>query len=436
MEADYYRPILVQSSDNALPVSPEYQAELKQSGAKAERCSHPVAPNARAGSGGAGLLWEFTLAATTVLTLIRVLKTTYMRVRTMNTPASILRVALTSFLLAVATAGSCFAADVSINGSRFLLDGHPWRAKGIDTETFITCAQHTTGKYTPLRQYWGSEKLDKMRSTFHIDTLRIYVSQTGLDPTSHVCGPEYKEEIVNATKLALSKGLVVILQLDWQTPTGEDKPLKDLLGMPDERTVRAWRNLAPAFAHDRRVMYELYVEPKEHWSEENLKRWAEGIQPVIDAVRASGAENILLFDGLDYGRITRGMPGRFHDKLPNRSGFVVDTQFTAAFKSVQDWDQAFGQVAEKYPTIMAGFTYNNWSGCLNGVNPEEVVMQHFNYLKSKNIGIIMWGDYPETLWHGYNPDDLTSYKNFTGCQDHTYTGLRGGPGELFSKYQP
>jgi hypothetical protein len=328
------------------------------------------------------------------------------------------------------------AQNITIQGNAFYKDGHPWRAKGIDTETFITCSQHISGKYTPLRKYWGSEKLEKIRANFHIDTLRIYVSQIGLDLHAAVCGADYKDEIVEATRLALSKGLVVILQLDWQTPTGEDKPLKDLLGMPDERTVRAWQNLAPAFAKDQRVMYELFVEPKEHGSEENLQRWARGIQPVINAVRATGAQNIILLDGLDYGRVTRGMPGRLHDPLPDRLGFVVDTQFTAPFKSVQDWDKAFGQVADKYPTIMAGYTYNNWSGCLEGANPTQVVMQHFNYLKSKNIGIVLWGDYPETLWHDYDPDNLTSYKNWTGCQPHTYTGLRGGPGELFSRNQP
>jgi endoglucanase len=338
--------------------------------------------------------------------------------------------------LLILSPAAAFAQDVTLHGRLFYKDGHPWRAKGIDTETFITCAQHTTGKYTALRTYWDAAKLDQLRAEFHIDTLRIYVSQIGLDPTSGVCGADYREEIVSAAKLALSKGLVVILQLDWQTPTGEDKPLKDLLGLPDEHTVRAWRNLAPAFAHDRRVMYELFVEPKLHWSEENLALWTRGIQPVIDAVRATGAENIILLDGLDYGRITRGMPGRFHDPLPDRWGFAVDTQFTAAFKSPKDWDQAFGQVAEKYPTIMAGFTYNNWSGCLPGAAPEQLVTEHFNYLKSKNIGIVLWGDYPETLWHGYDPSNLTSYKDFTGCQDHSYTGPRGGPGEVFARYQP
>lgn len=328
----------------------------------------------------------------------------------------------------------CSASEVGLRGNIFLLDGVPWRPKGIDTETFITCAQHTSGKYTDLRKYWGAAKLDKMRSIFHIDTVRLYVSQIGLDPAGGICGAEYREEIVEAVKLVLSKGLVAIIQMDWQTPTGEGKPLKELLGMPDERTVRAWRNLAPAFAHDRRVMYELFVEPKEHWSDGTIDKWSRGIQPVIDAVRGAGAENIILLDGLDYGRVTHGLAGKFHDPLPDRWAFVVDPQFTSAFKSRLDWDRAFGQVADAYPTLMAGYTYNNWSGCIEGADAEELVAGFFTYLKSKNIGIVLWGDYPETLWHGYDPGDLTSYRNFTGCQDHSYTGPRGGPGEMFARF--
>jgi hypothetical protein len=56
MEVGYYRPILVQSSVDALPVSPEYQTDLKQLPAKADRGGHLVALERRAAFCGTGFL--------------------------------------------------------------------------------------------------------------------------------------------------------------------------------------------------------------------------------------------------------------------------------------------------------------------------------------------------------------------------------------------
>ncbi len=262
------------------------------------------------------------------------------------------------------------------------------------------------------------------------------MSQQGLDPKSEIFCPDYKDEIVSAVKLAKQYGFTAIISMNWQedwgTPNGDYKPQKDLLGMPDDQTMRAWQNLAPAFAHDGNVMYELFSEAKEWPSDASRSKWGAGIQPVINAVRAVGAQNIILLDGLNYGRATKGMAQLFHDHVLNRWAFVVDPQFTDDFKTPQAWEDAFGKVANTYPTLAIGFNMTDRGNCLESRSPNEVVPSLFNYLKSKGIGLLAWGQLPETLWHGHNPDDLTNYAHFTACHDKSNSGA----GELFAKWNP
>jgi endoglucanase len=78
--------------------------------------------------------------------------------------------------------------QITIQGKTFYKDGKPWLPKGIDVETFA--------KPRPLRakdkwamgtrNWWGAPELNAIRSNLRVDTLRITISQAGLDPQSPI----------------------------------------------------------------------------------------------------------------------------------------------------------------------------------------------------------------------------------------------------------
>jgi hypothetical protein len=325
------------------------------------------------------------------------------------------------------------AQKISIRGNQFIKNGVVWRAKGVDIEAFITCTSAIRGAVVPsLRRQWGPSELSELRAVFHIDTIRFQVSQVGVDPKGGLCDASYTAEIRAAVALARRMGFVVILSMDWQAPTGVYKPAPQLRGIPDEQTVRAWQALAPLFAADDGVLYELFVEPKEPNAEGGPSDWAAGIQPVIDAVRAVAARKVLLLDGLNFARSTAGLDRLVRDTIPNGWGFVVDPQFRAGYTMPSQWDDKFGNASRTRATLAAGWNFNPKNGCVPGVTTPKTAESLLAYLKARRIGLIAWGDFPGNLWRDNDIRALSTYSSFTGCHD----GSASGAGEIFAKWAP
>jgi hypothetical protein len=103
--------------------------------------------------------------------------------------------------------------------------------------------------------------------------------------------------------------IVVVIDLHWSAPgrqlaTGQQQ-------MADaDHSVRFWQEVASAFRNDPNVIFELYNEPHAiTWScwrdgcavpagRATPAYQAAGMQQLVDAVRATGARNPLVLDGL------------------------------------------------------------------------------------------------------------------------------------------
>jgi hypothetical protein len=117
----------------------------------------------------------------------------------------------------------------------------------------------------------------------------------------------YLASIVAAVALVEQQGMNVILTLQ----TG------DVAGDPAEETTpklaapRAWQVLAPVFADDPAVILDAFNEPgyggvatidtdPSPWL-----AWQAGYGSLVDAIRAAGATNVIMLDGLSVSRVWR-----------------------------------------------------------------------------------------------------------------------------------
>src|SRR5579863_538874 len=82
--------------------------------------------------------------------------------------------------------------------------------------------------------------------------------------------------------------------------------------MSNEKTQLAWRSLAPLFATDRGVMFELFNEPQPDGPDavqpHDWNAWKAAMQPIVDDLRGRGAKNVLLVDGLYWAQVLNGAP--------------------------------------------------------------------------------------------------------------------------------
>jgi hypothetical protein len=323
---------------------------------------------------------------------------------------------------------------LSIKGRDFYKDGSLWQPKGLKVEAF----GRPLGNYEAAtlqaaikqgRSLWGTEELRAIKTVFRADTIRFAVSQPGLDQQSSIFSPQYLSDILAAIRLARASGFVVIASMDAQAENG----IANLPCMPNDSTVRAWRTLAPELARDQSIMLELADEPCQSNNPQGRRAWAQSMQAVIDAVRASGARNILLLDGLWYARSTNGLFPLVHDSLKDRLALAVHPYLaTDVFVTEQQWHNQFGASAVQYPMIATEWNATPTNGCAGSTTP-ALALSLMRYLQSLHVGLIGWAidsNYGRLVkdHRTYAPTDYTSFK---GCSK---IPSESGGGQLLANY--
>jgi endoglucanase len=148
---------------------------------------------------------------------------------------------------------------------------------------------------------------------WHIDAVRLPLNEdcwlgiNGLSAASS--GAAYRNAIAGYVRQLEDRGIVVDLDLHWSAPGGERAASQQQMADVDH-SVRFWQDVASAFRNDPHVLFELYNEPYgvtwSCWrdgcavpaSRTTPAYQAAGMQKLVDSVRATGARNPLLLDGL------------------------------------------------------------------------------------------------------------------------------------------
>jgi endoglucanase len=154
--------------------------------------------------------------------------------------------------------------------------------------------------------------------TWGINAVRVPLNEQcwlGVEGVSDAySGVAYQRAIrewVDALRLA---GLYVILDLHWAAPAGTRAD--QLLPMADrDYAPRFWREVATAYKDDSAVLFDLFNEPYPDNNRDTEEAWrcwrdggtcagfsyqAAGMQELIDAVRGTGATNVILLGGIQY----------------------------------------------------------------------------------------------------------------------------------------
>jgi hypothetical protein len=352
-----------------------------------------------------------------------------------------LRIILFVILLFPLTA---FASqDVAIKGKEFYLDGKPWLPKGVVVEGFNRPANIPSApkwmndpKNLQGRQWWASTEIPAVKTVFGATVVRFNVSQPALDPQSKIYDPKYQDELLAAFAQARKAGLVVIVSMDAQAENG----LPDLPCMPNDSTVRAWKKLAPSLPRDGGIMLEPFNEPcRANW-DEGRKEWAREMQQLIDTLRAMGARNVLLLDGLGFGQWTNDLFPLVHDAIPNRLALALHPYFDSLAKEPALGPDAFfethfGRDIDRYPQIATEWNATDGNGCIGERTP-SVALALVRYLQAHHIGLIGYGIDSNfgKLVKDHDHYIPTDYADFHGCVDKAKGPGLSGAGRLLANF--
>lgn len=186
--------------------------------------------------------------------------------------------------------------------------GEPHLFHGVDRPSF---------EWSTQGQAIGISDFEAMAS-WHANVVRIALNQDFWLAGAALYDPAYQDRIDRAVHYAEAAGLDVILDLHWSDQgnlaardSGGDHDKSSSSSqqpMADVNSKQFWIEVATKYRDDGHVLFELYNEPHNiSWAvwlnggnAAGFNFQAVGMQELYDAVRATGADNLVIAGGLSY----------------------------------------------------------------------------------------------------------------------------------------
>ncbi len=232
--------------------------------------------------------------------------------------------------------------------------------------------------------------------TWGTNTVRIGLNEAcwlginGVAPA--YSGANYQSAIKGFVDLATRKGLAVVLELHWSAP-GSFLP-HGQSPMPNrDHTPTMWKQVAETFKGNTSVVLDLFNEPYPYWNQDSTNGWqcwrdgsapsdpgntshcigtewwdtagnafnggkphsyqVAGMQELVNAVRSTGARNLVLLSGLQYANnLSRWLEFAPTDPASNlAAGWHVYPNNSCAAAAC--WDAQVAPLASRVPLVTA-----------------------------------------------------------------------------------
>lgn len=272
------------------------------------------------------------------------------------------------------------APKLHVAGNKIVTaDGRAYRLLGVDRSSAeFACVQ---GKGLWDNSPVDQASVDAMK-TWNIHAVRVPLNEEcwlGVNGTPG--GATYQQGIKDYVNLLVANGITPIVDLHWTWgayTTGPDWHCKDEHAtcqkpMPDAKYApQFWTGVANAFKGNDAVVFDLFNEPYPDLASDWDKTLAwqclrdggmctgipyevAGMQDLVDAVRATGATNILMIGGLEWANdLRQWLAYEPTDPLHNLAA-SWHAYSNNACASVSCWDSQVAPVAQQVPIVLGEF---------------------------------------------------------------------------------
>jgi endoglucanase len=191
---------------------------------------------------------------------------------------------------------------------------------------------------------------------WHANVVRVALNQDFWLPGAALHMESYQDSVDQVVQFAESAGLDIILDLHWSdrgdlsvtTLQGQDRAgTSNLQQMADANSLEFWVEVATKYQNDGHVLFELYNEPNQI----NWGTWLNGgtfdgfqvvgMQALYDAVRGTGANNVVIAGGLSYAFDLSGVAAT---PIQGYNVMYATHPYTPQDPASR-WERAFGYLA-------------------------------------------------------------------------------------------
>lgn len=313
------------------------------------------------------------------------------------------------------------APAVKVSGNKLVTSsGAEYRLLGVN---------RSGGEFACVQQkgIWDgpvdAASIDAMR-TWKVRAARIPLNEEcwlGTDTADAGAGGEvYQKAVKDYVNLAISKGITPIVEMHWNNGqySGDGAGCPDVKAtcqkpMPDAALgPKFWTSVANAFKGNDAVIFEPFNEPypdaPANW--DATKAWScwrdggtctginyevAGMQSLVDAIRATGATNVIMLGGLEWSNNLKEWL-TYMPKDPQKNLAAVAHVYSwNGCVDTTCWDTSYGKVAAQVPLVLTeigqktcahdfidkvmawadtnkvgylAWTWNPWGGCDSGGN--------------------------------------------------------------------
>jgi hypothetical protein len=219
----------------------------------------------------------------------------------------------------------------------------------------------------------------------------------------------YRKIVDDAVKFASVRGAYIILDLHRFLT-------------PDQSCVDFWKDAAARYANNPAVLFDIFNEPHDTswdvWRNGGdamvkshsgpFKVTGVGMQALVNAVRGTGAKNIIVAGGLEYAYDLTGILNGYALDDKGGNGIMYSTHFYNWHKG---WSAHFMAVAAKYPVIIgetgADVKKMNFIPANQQEDPSTWVPDLIGFIQKNHLNWTAW-----SFSKGATPGMLTDMNTF------------------------
>lgn len=289
-----------------------------------------------------------------------------------------------------------------VSGTQLInLKGQPFLLRGANIESAFMYANSWT-KNNNVTKVLNPTVFHEMKANWNMNAVRICLSNWiyAKDSTNYLA---LLDQVVLQANQA---GLYVILNLHDDDQAGS--PYGSGADAPKPESITFWKIFAAHYMNNPKVMFDAYNEP--HYPDGNtwlngggtqtgstgLSTQIIGMQAVVDAIRSTGAKQIIIVGGIKYALL---YDKKYHVALHINDPNIVYTKHP--YHQVSEgtpttWDAMWGYFKGQYP-LYAG----EWAllpntkipvQCKGATmqNANQKVIDFLNYMAQNNISWTAW----------------------------------------------
>ena len=230
---------------------------------------------------------------------------------------------------------SSTALAIKVKGNTFVdQNGKTFQMRGVNVSGLESVAIQGWSVSDPwggMKPVWSALQAWKVNSVRLPLNEASWLGYTCVDSNGATLDPDpgknYRATVAQTVTEANAAGLYVILDLHWSAP-GTICPTDQNWMADTDHSIAFWTSIADTFKANPAVIFELYNEPVLTNSTAGWNVWlnggaqttvrpgggktyawtSAGMQQLLDAVRATGATNVVLCGGVSYSNVLTSFP--------------------------------------------------------------------------------------------------------------------------------